>query len=174
MKWSVIFKLPDNSYKKKLNILSCGFIQALHFQYAVHKNKIIQSSQKNTEFVSMVLLPNNKLVFSHIVNGKATELLYWRKIMKTVKVMFWLLVRVVGLGHVFWAHIWGIGPQTLIMWRRVGNFFNESCHFSKFSYLLLQWKLCLLTSHLQFFFVKTVKIPRKKVLFDFRIKKFTQ
>ena len=74
--------------KGQLIIPSSGFIQALHFQYAVHKNKIIQSSQKNIEFVSMVLLPNKKLVFSHIVNGKATELLYWRKIMKTVKVMF--------------------------------------------------------------------------------------
>ena len=31
----------------------------------------MQSSQKNIEFVSMVLLPNNQLVFSYIVNGKA-------------------------------------------------------------------------------------------------------
>ena len=70
----------------------------------------------------MVLLPNNKLVLSHIVSGKATELLlYWRKVMKTVEVVFLLLVRVVELGHVFWAHIWGIGQQTLTLWRGVGN-----------------------------------------------------
>ena len=111
LKWSVIFKLPVHSYKKKTNMkrqlimLSSGFIQALHFQYVVHKNKSVKPKLKNTEFVSMVPLTNNKLVFSHIVSGKATEFLYWRKIMKTVEVVFRLLVRVVGLGHVFWAPI---------------------------------------------------------------------
>ena len=61
---------------KKTNYPVLWFQQALHFQYVVHKNKIIHSSQKNIELVSMVPLPNNKLVFSHIVSGKASELLY--------------------------------------------------------------------------------------------------
>lgn len=82
-----------------------------------------------------------------------------------VKVVFWILVRVVGLGHLFWAHIWGIGQPTSILWRGVGDI-DWYCHFSILSYLLLQLKLCLRTSHLQILFVKTVKILLK----NFRIK----
>ena len=40
--------------KGQLVILSCGFIQALHFQYVVHKNKYSQAKR--------IL---NSLVWSH-------------------------------------------------------------------------------------------------------------